>query len=336
MICGRDVVNLDTFLPDEIRHVVERARALKRDGFDRPLSGRVLAMVFFDPSLRTRAAFKIAFETLGGTVIDMAATRDLWRLAFEEGAVMDGEADEHVRDAAAVLSGYADAIAIRALGQENEWQRARRDMVLVAFQKHATVPIFNMESVLDHPSQAWGDALTMTEALGSLAGRRLTIQWTPHPRARPLAVPQGVATMGAKLGMEVVLAHPPEFTLDAPTLASLERTARTQGGRVVVTHDPDEGAEGADVLYAAPWGSTAAFGNAEAQRAKAAAHASWRIDGTRLARAPGAHFMHAMPIRRGVEVTDDVVDSERSLVQEQAENRLHIQRALFCEVLGAG
>ena len=153
---GRDVVTLDTFSPEELRHVVDRARHMKDKPLEPALQGRSLAMVFFDPSLRTRASFAIAFASQGGTVIDMAAGRDLWPLEFREGVAMDGLADEHVRDAAAVLSQYADVIAIRALARHSDWAQERRDKVIVSFQKHARVPIFNMESVLDHPLSGLG------------------------------------------------------------------------------------------------------------------------------------------------------------------------------------
>lgn len=334
-IHGRDVVTLDTFSREELLHVVERARAMKASPPGPRLQGRSLAMVFFDPSLRTRAAFAIAFSTLGGTVVDMVAGRDLWSLEFREGAAMDGEAEEHVRDAAAVLSQYADAIGIRALARQRDWAVERRDMVIVSFQKHADVPIFNMESVLDHPCQAWADAMTLVEAFGDVRGKRLALTWTHHPRAKPLAVPHGIATMATKLGMDVSIAHPEAFPLDPGVRAQIEHAAGVGGGRLSFVHDMDEGLANADVVYAAPWGSINLHAEPQAEAASRARHADWRIDGNRMAKTNNAHFLHAMPIRRNVEATDAVVDAPRSLVMTQAANRLHLQRALFCEILGA-
>lgn len=335
MIQGRDVVTLDTFHADEIRHVVARARTLKAEGHGTPLEGRTLAMVFFDPSLRTRASFVIAFRSLGGSVIDLTATSDLWPLAFEEGAVMDGPADEHVRDAAAVLSSYADVIAIRSLARKQDWAQERQDAVIVSFQKWAGVPIFNMESVLDHPCQAWGDALTLEESLGDLQGKKIALTWTWHPKARPLAVPHGVGIMAAKLGMETHIAHPEGYDLDPASVATMRRAARESGGAFSIGNDLDAALKDADVVYAASWGSTRHHGRPEAESAERARHRDWRITTGRMAQTRNGRFMHAMPIRRNVEADDPVIDAPTSLVLPQAENRLHIQRALFSEVLAA-
>jgi N-acetylornithine carbamoyltransferase len=291
-------------------------------------------MVYFDPSLRTRASFAIAFSTLGGTVIDLVASRDIWDLELTDGAVMDGTADEHVRDAATVLSEYSDAIAIRALARHDDWGRERRDQVLVSFQKYSNVPIFNMESVLDHPCQAWGDALTLTEALGDLAGRRLSLVWTYHPKARPLAVPHGVGTMASKLGMNVTLCHPEGYELDGGVMNVMRRAAEESGGQVSITSDLEEAVEGADAVYAASWGATNLHGRPQEEKALRAAHRDRRVTRSLMARSPDARFLHAMPVRRNVEVDDDVIDGPSSLVRRQAANRLHIQRALFLSVLG--
>jgi N-acetylornithine carbamoyltransferase len=334
-IQGRDVVTLGTFSPEEIRWVLARARRLKADGFGQPLQGRSLAMVFFNPSLRTRASFAVAFSTLGGTVIDLVAGRDLWPLEIREGAVMAGAADEHVRDAARALSEYVDAIAIRALARGQDWAQERRDLVIVSFQKHSRVPIFNMESVLDHPCQAFGDALTVEEAFGETRGRKLALVWCYHPQARPLAVPHGVVTMAAKMGMRLTVAHPEEFGLDPDLMREAGQAAEATGGRVRVVSDAREAVEGAEVVYAAPWGSIRFHSRPEEEAEARLRHRDRRVTTELLAAAPGARFMHAMPIRRNVEADDAVVDAPSSLVIPQAANRLHVQRALFLSVLGA-
>jgi N-acetylornithine carbamoyltransferase len=334
-IHGRDVVSLNTFSPDEIRGVIARARQLKAEGHGSPMRGKSLAMVFFDPSLRTRASFSIAFSTLGGTVVDMVAGRDLWPLEMREGAVMDDVADEHVIDAVHVLSEYADVIGIRALARGGAWSRERRDRVIVAFQKHARVPIFNMESVLDHPCQAWGDALTLEEALGDVRGKRIALTWTYHPKARSLAVPHGVSIMSAKLGMDLTVAHPEGYPLDPGVQDGLAHTAHASGGSVRFVSSMDEALADADVVYAASWGSLDLHDRPEDERALRNQHRDWRLTMERMAQTNGAQFMHAMPIRRNVEADDRVVDAPGSLVVTQAGNRLHVQRALFQEVLGA-
>ncbi|MDF1700971.1 MAG: N-acetylornithine carbamoyltransferase [Planctomycetota bacterium] len=334
-IQGRDVVTLDTFSGEEIRHITARARALKQEPLGSPLAGRSLAMVFFDPSLRTRASFSIAFGSLGGTVIDLVAGRDLWPLEMHEGAVMDSLADEHVRDAVRVLSEYADIIAIRALARGGDWAQARRDTVIVSFQKHATVPIFNMESVLDHPCQALGDALTVEDALGGeTRGKRVALTWTYHPKARPLAVPHGVGMMAAKLGMDLTVARPEGYDFDPALQRTMEHAAQRSGGSLDFVDDPAAAVENADIVYAASWGSPSLHANPDEERALRDRHRSWQVTPELMGRTATGHFMHAMPIRRNVEAADAVVDGPSSLVIEQAANRLHVQRALFREVLG--
>jgi N-acetylornithine carbamoyltransferase len=334
VIRGRDVVTLDTFTPEELRFVTQRARAMKAGGaLGSPLQGRSLAMVFFDPSLRTRASFAIAFGTLGGTVIDLVASRDIWDLEFREHATMDGEADEHVSDAVAVLSQFADAIAIRALARHHDWMRERRDQVIVSFQKYASVPIFNMESVLDHPCQAWGDALTLEESLGDLRGKRLSLVWTYHPKARPLAVPHGVGVMATKLGMEVTVCHPEGYDLDPGVRQTMQRCAQQSGGKVRWVANPREAVTGADAVYACSWGSTNLHGRAEEEHALRAKHVDRRVTREWMSLTRDGKFLHAMPVRRNVEADDDVIDGPGSLVLAQAANRLHIQRALFLSVL---
>jgi N-acetylornithine carbamoyltransferase len=333
VIQGRDVVSLDAFAPEELRYVLERAKGMKAEGYGLSLQGRALAMVFFNPSLRTRASFAIAFSSLGGTVIDLTAERDIWNLELREGAVMAGDADEHVKDAARVLSEYADAIAIRSLARHDDWAMERRDLVLVSFQKHSTVPIFNMESVLEHPCQAWGDALTLEEEFGHLADLRLSLVWTYSPNPRPLAVPHAVALLASKTGMRLTVCHPEGYELDPGIVEAVRRNASSTGGSVRFTGDLREAADGAHAVYAASWGSTNLHGRREEERMLRSRHVDRRVTAELMQHTHGGRFLHAMPVRRNVEADDAVVDAPSSLLIRQAGNRLHIQRALFAEVL---
>lgn len=333
MIQGRDVVTLETFSPEELRYVLDRAKEMKRDGHGTPLQGRALAMVFFNPSLRTRASFAIAFSSLGGTVVDLTAERDIWNLELREGAVMAGAADEHAKDAARVLSEYADAIAIRSLARHDDWATERRDLVLVSFQKNASVPLFNMESVLEHPCQAWGDALTLEEEFGDLRGKKLALTWVYSPNARPLAVPHAVGIMAAKMGMHLTVCHPEGYELDHGVLDVVQRTAAESGGTVRFTDHLADAATGAHAVYAASWGSTNLHGRPDEERHLRSRHTERRVTADLMARTQSGRFLHSMPVRRNVEVDDAVIDAPSSLVIRQAGNRLHIQRALFAEVL---
>ena len=337
MIQGRDVVTLDTFSPEELRFVIERAREMKTHGHGSSLQGRSLVMVFFDPSLRTRASFSIAFSSLGGTVIDMVASRDIWALEMRDGAVMDGVADEHVRDAAAVLSEYADVIAIRALARHDDWARERRDQVIVSFQKYASVPIFNMESVLDHPCQAWGDALTLTEEFGDLAGQeagpRLDLPPPDAPARRSARRRRdgGEARHGRdRLPPRGLRARPRRAGHDG----ALRRRARA--ARVRWADDPRAGVEGADVVYAASWGSTLYHGRPDDERDLRRRHRDWRDHARPHGHEPTT-AASCTPCRSGATSRRTTTSSTRPTAAcvPQAGNRLHIQRALFAEVLKA-
>ena len=307
---------------------------MKAEGHGLPLQGRALAMVFFNPSLRTRASFAIAFSSLGGTVIDLTAERDIWNLELREGAVMAGAAEEHAKDAARVLSEYADAIAIRSLARHDDWAMERRDLVLVSFQKYSSVPIFNMESVLEHPCQAWGDALTLEEEFGELRGRKLALTWVYSPNARPLAVPQTVAIMAAKLG-HAADDQPPRG-LRARPRDPRRRAAQRPRERAARCASPPTSRRRPPTSTRstrASWGSTNLHGRPDEERLLRSRHTERRITVDLMARTQSGRFMHSMPIRRNVEADDDVIDGPHSLVIRQAGNRLHIQRALFSEVL---
>jgi N-acetylornithine carbamoyltransferase len=246
---------------------------------------------------------------------------------------MAGAAEEHVKDAARVLSEYADAIAIRSLARHDDWAMERRDLVLVSFQKHSTVPLFNMESVLEHPCQAWGDALTLEEEFGDLREKRLTLHWVYSPSRRSLAVPHAVAILAAKMGMHLTISHPEGFELDAGVLDVVRRAAGESGGSVRQAEDSRQALEGAHAVYAASWGSTLLHGRPDEEALLRNRHATRRVTADLMAATQGGRFLHSMPVRRNVEADDAVVDGPTSLVIRQAGNRLHIQRALFSEVL---
>ncbi len=242
-------------------------------------------------------------------------------------------------EAARVLGRYADALAVRAFPSAETWAEAREDAVVKGFARHAGVPVINLESARRHPCQGLADALTLREKLGSrLAGRRFVLAWAWHPKPLPTAVPASAALAAARLGMEVVIARPPGYDLDPEDTASIRACAGRNGGRLVEIDDLDDAVAGADAVYAKSWGCLAHFGDATAEAELRAPHRGWRIDERRMAstRIGAGIFMHCLPVRRNVVVTDGVLDGPWSVVTDQAENRLHAQRALLLELLGGG
>ncbi len=324
--------------PDEaIFRVLERAHGLKRSPGGAELAGKVLGMVFFDPSLRTRASFEVAMLRHGGHAITLEPGRGVWGFEHRKGVVMDAAAAEHIVEAARVLGRYVDTLGVRAFPAGPDLETAFADPIVRGFAEHAGVPVINFESARRHPCQGLADAMTLQERLGPRpAGRRFVLAWTWHPNPLPTAVPVSAAIAAARLGMEVTIAHPEGWELHPEDLQAIDAVAGRNGGAMVVTHDLDEAVAGADVVYAKSWGSLRLFGAPDAERAARAAHRGWRIDGARMRSTRNGRgiFMHCLPVRRNVVATDEVLDGPWSVVVDQAENRLHVQRAVLLEVLG--
>jgi len=335
-VSKRDFIATDEWHDEEILALLDLAGRLKRGEASGSLAGKVLAMVFFDPSLRTRTSFEVGMVMHGGHAVCLEPGKGSWAIETRPGAVMDGDTVEHLIEAARVLSRYGHALGVRSFPKAATWAEARRDEVVRGFAQHATVPVINLESARRHPCQGLADALTLREKLGPTAGRRFVLTWAWHPKALPTAVPASAAINAARLGMEVVVAHPPGFELDPDDMATIRTVASRAGGSVQVVYDIDQAIAGADAVYAKSWGSLAHFGNATAESAYRAPHRRWQVDEARMATTAGGRgiFMHCLPVRRNVVVTDGVLDGPWSVVVDQAENRLHAQRALLLELLG--
>ncbi len=333
----RAFVGTDDWPDEEIFALLDEADRIKRREGDFPaLPGKVLAMVFLDPSLRTRASFEVAIAREGGHAVVVEPGRGSWPLETRDGIVMDGETVEHVREAARVLGRYADALAVRAFPRGSSWAEAREDAVIRGFVAHAGVPVINLESARRHPCQGLADAMTLRERLGATRGKRFVLAWAWHPKPLPTAVPVSAALNAARLGMEVVIARPPGFDLDPEDLRAIAETARRNGGTVRIEEDLGRAAEGADAVYAKSWGRLDLFGDPERETHSRSGLRGWIADARLMARTrDGRGFLfHCLPVRRGVEVAGEVLDGPFSAVLDQAENRLHVQRALLRRLLG--
>ena len=333
----RDFLALEDWSAEEVEALLVLAKRIKRGEISGGLERKVLAMVFMDPSLRTRTSFETAMFLHGGHAVVLEPGRGSWALETETGAVMDRDSVEHVVDAARVLGRYADALGVRSFPRGNDWSVARQDLVLRSFARHCEKPVINLESARRHPCQALADAMTLRERLGETSGKRFVLTWAWHPKALPTAVPASAALAAARLGMEIVIARPPGYELDPEDTALIRRTAQQSGGEFVhIMNDPDEAVVGADAVYVKSWGSLKHFGQPEAEAAFRADLRDWRLTSDRLRSTRGgkATVMHCLPVRRNVEVDDAVLDGPTSAIVDEAENRLHVQRALLLELLG--
>lgn len=319
----------------EIEGLLESALRFKRgEDVSRPLAGKSVALVFFNPSLRTRASMQVGIYELGGNAVVLEPGATSWTLEHRAGAVMDSDKTEHVAEFVRVLERYCVAIGVRTFAALKNWDEERTDPILNAFAKYASVPIINLESAMHHPCQSLADMLTIREKLG--AGRkRVVLTWAWHPKPLPMAVPNSFALAAAQVGHDLVIAHPSGYDLDEELSDSCLRETRAAGATVEITNDMDAAFSGADVIYAKSWGSKQFYGYVDRDLATREQYRSkWIVDEEKMSRTNDAIFMHCLPVRRNVIVTDGVIDSLASVVIDEAENRLHVQKAILARLLG--
>jgi N-acetylornithine carbamoyltransferase len=334
---ARDFLDTTDLSPTELGQILDLAAQLKSGSLraEQALRGRVLAMVFMDPSLRTRTSFEVAMVRHGGHAVVLEPGRSSWALETRRGVVMDGTSVEHIAEAARVLGRYADAVALRAFPKGTSWEEERHDRTLRDFAQYCEKPLINLESTRRHPCQGLADALLLRERLGPTKGRRFTLTWGPHPKALPTAVPASAALAAAQLGMQVTIAHPPGFELDPDDVAAIGQAAQDAGGSLAISHDQGAALHGAEAIYVKSWGAVRSFGRPEEEAALRAPHRGWKFSTALLKQAaPSAFVMHCLPVRRNVEIDEDVLDGPQAAVIDQAENRLHVQRALLLQILG--
>jgi N-acetylornithine carbamoyltransferase len=321
---------------EELDDLIASALRFKnREDHSQPLVGQSVALVFFNPSLRTRASMQVGIYELGGNAVVLEPGGTSWTLEHRDGAVMDGDKTEHVAEFVRVLSRYCAAIGVRTFAALEDWKEERTDPVLMAFAKYAKVPVISLESAMHHPCQAMADMMTIREKLG--AGRkRVVLTWAWHPKPLPMAVPNSFALASAQMGHDVVVAHPPGYDLDQELLGNATRHAARAGGSFRITNDIEGALAGAQVVYAKSWGASQFYGAPEKDVAEREQYrAKWIVDEQKMARTNGGIFMHCLPVRRNVIVTDDVIDSPASVVIDEAENRLHVQKAILAELMSS-
>lgn len=340
-IKGKDFyTNLD-FSVGEITHLVDLALKLKAGKIKKTLGGKSLAMLFFNPSLRTRVSFTVAMQKLGGIAVDLPVGES-YTFEYEKGAVMDKGTIEHVKDAAGVLSRYCDALAIRASKlitsspnnvDVHDWEELKKDKVIKSFMEYAEIPVINMESNVYHPCQGLGDAVTIKEKLDNPKGKKYVLTWAYHPKALPMATPNSQILTACDLGMNVVVTYPPEWELDIEIIKLMKKRAKQAGGSLNITNSMEEGFQNADVTCAKSWGALRYYGDWKAEGKIRESLKHWIVDKEKMQLTNDAYFMHCLPVRRNVVVTDEVLDSEQSIVIDQAENRMWAQMALLSELL---
>jgi N-acetylornithine carbamoyltransferase len=314
---GRDLITLQEWTKDEIDTVLDVALQLKREralGMPHPLlRDRVLAMLFFFSSTRTRASFEAGMAQLGG------------HAQFIESRTTQIAHGDTAREIGEILGRYNDGIAIRHC----DWGTGNRYIREVA--EASRVPVLNMQCDLFHPHQSLADLLTIIEQKGDPRGRTIDISWAyAASYQKPISVPLDLSLLTTRYGMHVRLVHPPEFRLPQEYMDQAAENARRSGGSFERMDDFSAGMRDADIVYAKSWGALLTATSEEEGAATAKRYTDWITDEQRLGLAKeDAIFMHPLPADRNVEVTDEVIDGPHSVVYDEAENRLHVQKAVM-------
>jgi N-acetylornithine carbamoyltransferase len=319
--------------PDLVAELVTLAGRLQRHPEPDALRGKVLGLLFMNPSLRTLASFQSGMARLGGDSF-VISPGSSWNLEYLPDIPMTGAAAEHVREAIPVLASYADVLGVRAFAGGKDLAADLSEPVFSAIEGLCSVPLINMESAVNHPCQALADWKTMDDEQIPKANGRFVLSWANHPKPLPLAVPAAAAHMAAMRGMDVTVLRPQGFGLPSDLMQRIHTAANQSGGSVTETEDREQAMDGAHVLYAKSWSATDVYGDAQADRDLRAGLTGWTVESDWFDGAdPSCIFMHCLPVRREVVVTGQVLEGPRSRVIRQARNRMFAQMAVLYRLL---
>jgi N-acetylornithine carbamoyltransferase len=331
----KNFLNTQDWSRPELDALLARAAEFKRQKFGDQLKGRAIALVFFNPSMRTRTSFELGAFQLGGHAVVLQPGKDAWPVEFKLGTRMDGDSEEHIAEVARVLGRYVDLIGVRAFPKFVDWEADREDLVLRSFARYSPVPVINMETIT-HPCQELAHALALQEHFGTsdLRGRKYVLTWTYHPKPLNTAVANSALTIATRLGMDVTLLCPtPDYLLDPRYMQWAEQNVAAHGGSLTVSHDIDSAYAGADAVYAKSWGALPYFGHWEPEKTIRDRYQHFIVDEAKMALSNDAVFSHCLPLRRNVKATDAVMDSPRCIAIDEAENRLHVQKAVMAALI---
>ena len=332
----QDFLTTQEWSAGQLHRVLYLAAVLKRQPLQTHLRGKSIALMFLNPSLRTRTSFELGMQQLGGIAIVLQPGKDAWGVEFNPGVVMDGEAEEHIAEVAAILSRYCDLIALRAFPQFKNWSTDRQDPVIRSLARYASVPVINMETIV-HPCQELALMQTLHERLASVRKKKFVLTWTWHPQPLNTAVANSALLIATRFGMDVTLLCPEEaYRLDTQFESAAQENVQASGGSFTVTHDIESAYAGANVVYAKSWGALPYYGRPSEEWELRKNYRHFIVDERKMALTDNALFSHCLPLRRNVKATDAVMDADYCVAIDEAENRLHVQKAVMLTLLGAG
>ncbi len=302
---------------DDVEALAQKAIAIKSSPFDFKKMGenKTMVLIFLNASLRTRLSTQKAAQNLGMNTIVLNLGQDSWNMEYEDGAVMNGDKAEHIKEGAAVISQYADIIGIRAFPSLTDREKDYSEYILHKFLENVTVPIVSMESATVHPLQSLTDLMTIRE-FSNKPKPKVVLTWAPHVKALPQCVANSFAEWMNKAAVEFVITHPEGYELK-----------ETFSQDAPIIYNQEEAFKDADFIYAKNWSSYHEYGKIIGQ------HDDWMITQEKLKSTNNAFFMHCLPTRRNVEISDDILDSNSSIVIQQAANREYAAQAVLKEIL---
>ncbi|MFT3906518.1 MAG: N-acetylornithine carbamoyltransferase [Steroidobacteraceae bacterium] len=325
----RRFISLADFSREQVQDLVDLATRLEHSPRPQALAGKILGMIFMNPSVRTLASFQAGMARLGGSSFVITPGQGSWQFETRNGVTMDGTAAEHMREGLPVLASYCDVLGIRAFADGRDLDA---DLAETKFDEMASLvdkPLINLESAMSHPCQSLADWKTLDD-LRVKRNAKFVLSWAWHPRALPLAVPASTVHMAAQRGMDVVVLRPEGFALPGAVMERARQAAALSGGSVRETDDRADALEGAQIVYAKEWGSTAHYGDERADLGLRSKLRDWCVRNDWFDKtASDARLMHCLPVRRNTAVADEVLDGPRSIVQQQAYNRLTAQIAVL-------
>lgn len=322
----RHFIHTGEYSRQQLDRILDVAQKLKRGEIKgKPLSDKQIALMFFNSSLRTRATFEVGIRQLGGASSTFEIGAGVWNMETRENVVMDGTKPEHVKDAVRVLSRIFDAIAVRCFPGLENLEEDMADRTIESLRTYCSKPVINLESSLYHPCQAMADMLTIREKFGKTDGVPVALVWANHIKPLPTAVPNSFAVAARQFGCKLKIIAPKEFPLPDKVMQQLSG--------VEISHDLNS-LKGVKAVYAKSWGSPLYYGKREDEKRVRETYKGWVMNSELMARTDDAVFMHCMPLRRNVEVTDEVLESPSNVIYDEAENRLHVQKAILLDLLG--
>lgn len=326
-------LSTENWSQEDLQAILEQANQLKQQPMNDSLKGKSIAMLFLNPSMRTRTSFQLGMQQLGGVAIVLEPGKDAWGIEFKPNVIMDGEAEEHIIEVAGVLSRYCDLIALRAFPSFTDWSVDREDRFINALAQYSSVPVINMETIV-HPCQELALMQTMQEKMGIVKNKKFLLTWAYHPKPLNTAVANSAALIATKFGMDVTLLCPDEhYLLDSHYMTKAQEFAKTYGGKFTVTHDVNAAYKDADFVYAKSWGSLDFYQDREKDMAHRQQYQHFTVNQEKMALTNGAYFSHCLPLRRNIQATDAVMDADYCVAIDEAENRLHAQKALMMKLL---